>query len=296
MIESLRSTVAHSLYSHARQATRHLFRTQHGQIAILKRYHRVHGQPLRLDNPRTFTEKLYHRMLSWHRHMDPMIPWLTDKYSVRAYVESTIGPEYLPDVYWHGYRPEEIPFNRLKADYVIKPTHASQRVLVKRGIMHHSRIEAAAAEWLTVNYYWHAREAQYYTLKPALVIEECLTDSDGSLPLDYKVWCFNGKPEMIQVINFERDSHSFYSPAWKKLDLCYNPKKGTADRPRPDQLETMLDIAGRLSHGFGFVRVDLYNVRGKVYFGELTFTPTAGTMKFQQDEWDRALGGKWTRA
>jgi hypothetical protein len=283
---------ARTLYRSVRQAKRHLFRQREGRAILLARYQKIHGKPLPRQ-PQTFTAKLYHRMLNWHRHIDPKYPWLTDKHSVRAYVDNKIGQEYLPDLYWQGTDQREIPFHRLKADYVIKPTHASQRVLVKRGIMHHSRIESAAADWLTVNYYWHAREAQYYPLTPALVIEECLTDDQGHLPLDYKIWCFHGQPEMIQVINFERDTHSFYSPDWKQLNLAYNAKKATADRPRPAQLETMLEVAAKLSKEFDFVRVDLYNVHGKVYFGELTFTPTAGNMKFQQPEWDRVLGEKW---
>lgn len=125
------------------------------------------------------------------------------------------------------------------------------------------------------------------------MIEECLRDHGGSLPLDYKIWCFNGVPELIQVINFARDSHSFYDTSWSGLDLSYSVGKSRPDRPRPVHLEEMVALATRLSAGFGFVRVDLYNVDGRIYFGELTFTPTAGEMKLTPDRWDLELGKKW---
>lgn len=279
------------------QLKRHLFMASEGEAILRDRYQTIHGKPLPPE-PRTFTAKLYHRMLEWHRHIDPKYPWLTDKYTVRAYVESEIGPEYLPDLLWHSYRIDEIPEGLLRMPCIIKPTHASQRVLVNRDTIGRDRVEAVCRAWLNTNYYWHGREAQYYPLTPAIQIEGLLEDESGNLPLDYKVWCFHGEPELIQVINFDRDTHSFYDTKWNALELSYNPKKGRADRPRPAQLDTMLEVAGRLSSPreqppFDFVRVDLYNVRGKVYFGELTFTPTAGVMKFQQEEWDQRLGEKW---
>jgi len=175
----------------------------------------------------------------------------------------------------------------------MKPSHTSQQVIVVRNPTDRTELINRASAWLGNNYYWNAREYQYYGIKPGVMIEECLENPDGSLPLDYKLWCFNGEPELIQVINHARDMSSFYDKTWTLLDLTN--KEGRSQRPitKPANLEEMISVASKLSVGFGFVRVDLYNVNGRVYFGELTFTPAAGHMKLQPDSWDAALGEKW---
>jgi len=284
--------LAGALYHQARQLKRRLLRKSEGEAILRDRYQTIHGKPL-TDQPRTFTEKLYHRMLEWHRAIDPKYPWLTDKYSVRAYVESELGPEYLPDLLWHGSRPVEIPEGLLHLPCIIKPTHASQRVLVNRNTIGRERVEAVCRAWLQTNYYWHGREAQYYPLTPAIQIEGLLEDESGNLPLDYKVWCFHGEPELIQVIDHSKTFNSFFDVKWNLLNIRNHATRMPKEMPKPDNLHDMLSVAERLSREFDFVRVDLYTVRGRVYFGELTFTPTAGVMKFEQPEWDQRLGEKW---
>ena len=286
------NTIARSIYHHVRDTKRQLLRPWEGPALLKARYERIHGKPLS-DTPKMFTELLYHRMLEWHEYVDPKYPWLTDKHTVRAYVEQCIGPEYLIDLYWHGYRPDEIPWNVLLQPCVVKPTHMSQQVLVNDGHPNRFHVEQVCKEWLKQNYYWNHREAQYYSLKPAIIIEECLRNEDHSLPLDYKIWCFHGQPAIIQVINSDRDTHSFYSPKWEQLDIAYTQKKQWQERSRPDKLDELLHVAHRLSSEFDFVRVDLYHVKNTVYFGELTFTPTAGALQFADPSWDEHLGYLW---
>ena len=291
--DQLRGTWVHQLYNGVRKTKRALLRQSEGETILLARYHRVHGKPLNMKTPKTFTEKLFWRMISWNRDVDPIFTQLTDKFLVRTHVAATIGATYLIRLLWYGQTPQAIPFDRLPAHFVMKPSHSSQRVIVVRGQAERADLITSASGWLGSNYYWNAREYQYYRIKPGVMIEECLEHPDGSLPLDYKLWCFNGAAEIIQVINHTRDMSSFFDRTWTLLDL--SNKEGRSQQPiaKPANLEEMIAIASKLSVGFGFVRVDLYNVNGRVYFGELTFTPTAGHMKLQPDSWDAALGEKW---
>ena len=291
--DRLRGTWVHHLYTGVRKAKRSLLRQSEGEAILLARYHRVHGKPLNMNAPKTFTEKLFWRMISWNRGVHPIFTQLTDKYSVRTHVADTIGDQYLIKLLWSGETTQNIPFDRLPVSYVIKPSHSSQQVIVVKGQSERTDYIDRVSGWLDSNYYWNAREYQYYHIKPRVMIEECLENPDGSLPLDYKIWCFNGVPELIQVITHTRDMSSFFDKTWTLLDLTNKEGRSQRSITKPANLEEMLAIASKLSVGFGFVRVDLYNVNGRVYFGELTFTPTSGHMKLQPDSWDTVLGEKW---
>jgi len=291
--DSLRGTWVQGVFNWLRNLKRQLMRRSDGEAILKQRYLRVHGRPLNIANPETFTGKLYRRMLAWNRGVPQIFVRLADKLSAQEYVASKVGMEYLPRLLWHGQDPTSIPFNALPIEYVVKSNHASRQVMVVKEPADHDAIIATCRTWINTNFYWVSREGQYLHIQPQIMIEQCLRGSDGSLPLDYKIWCFNGLPELIQVINFARDSHSFYDTSWNALDLSYSIGKSRPDRPRPDRLDEMISIASRLSEGFGFVRVDLYNLDGRIYFGELTFTPTAGNMKLIPDRWDLELGKKW---
>jgi hypothetical protein len=166
-------------------------------------------------------------------------------------------------------------------------------VLLVKGEANRADIIRKMSGWLASNYYWHRREQQYYGIKPRIVIEECLKNADGSPPLDYKIYCFNGRPDVILVRNHTRDICPFFDATWKFLDFSDVEGAVRPRMPRPANLEEMVALAANLSAGFGFVRVDLYNVMGRVYFGELTFTPRAGLMKYDPEYWDSRLGEKW---
>lgn len=277
-----------------RDARRRVMRRSEGEAILLERYLRLHGKPLNLTNPQTFTEKLFWRMVTWNRgEMPPRFLELTDKYAVRAHVASRVGKDYLVKLLWHGDDPRAIPFDRLPADYVIKSSHAAGQVIIVKNGANREEIIRRVSGWLGSDYYWHAREAQYHGIPPRILIEECLTNEDGSPPFDYKVYCFNGTPEHILVRNHTHDICPFFDTAWNLLD--FSDEVG-AVRPwvtKPANLDEMLALAAKLSAGFGFVRVDLYNVRGRVYFGELTFTPAGGNIKYDPESWDLKHGEKW---
>lgn len=277
-----------------RNVKRRVMRRSEGEAFLLRRYFRIHGKPLNLLKPQTFTEKLFWRMITWNRgNMPPRFTQLADKYAARAHVASTVGEKHLIKLLWHGSDPHAIPFDRLPAQYVIKPSHAAGKVILVNGHTDRDEIIRTVSGWLTSNYYWHGRESQYYGIPPRIVIEEYLTNEDGSPPLDYKFYCFNGVPDQIIVRNHTHDIHPIFDTTWNLLDLVVSNCTVRPLIPKPINLEEMLAIAAKLSAGLGFVRVDLYNVKGRVYFGELTFTPAAGIIKYTPESWDLKHGEKW---
>ncbi|MDF0666711.1 MAG: ATP-grasp fold amidoligase family protein [Nitrospira sp.] len=290
----LRDTWLHDLVDQYRTIKRLVMRRSEGEAILLQRYARIHGKPLSLTNPQTFTEKLFWRMVTWNRGAMPSrFRRLTDKYAVRAHVARTIGKEYLIELLWQGDDPRTIPFARLPTEYVIKPNHSSGEVIIVRGEANREDIIRQVSGWLAKDYYWQAREYQYYGIPPRIVIEEYLTNEDGSPPLDYKVYSFNGVPELILVRNHTHDISPFFDKGWNLLDLSCEEGTPRPSIPEPAKLDEMLALAAKQSLGFGFVRVDFYNVLRRVYFSELTFTPAGGILKFSPDKWDIKLGEKW---
>jgi hypothetical protein len=146
---------------------------------------------------------------------------------------------------------------------------------------------------LKENYYWKLREYHYYAIPRRILIEQFLDDGEEDGPLDYKFWCFHGHPEAIQVDNHSHNINPFYDTNWKKIPMCYRESYNDCEIKEPLNIQEMLRVASALSSDFDFVRVDLYNLQGKIYFGELTFTPLAGRLNFKPDTWNRYLGQKW---
>jgi hypothetical protein len=150
-------------------------------------------------------------------------------------------------------------------------------VIVVRRKADREAIIREASGWLASDYYWHGRESQYYRIPPRILIEEYLTNEDKSPPYDYKFYCFNGRPEQILVRNHTHDICPFFDTAWNFLDFSDEVGAVRPLVPKLANLDEMVALAAKLSVGLGFVRVDFYNVKGRVYFGELTFTPAAGS-------------------
>ena len=145
---------------------------------------------------------------------------------------------------------------------------------------------------LRESYYWRHREYHYHAIPRQILIEELLDDGEPKGPLDYRFYCFDGVPELIQVTNSDQTVNQFYDPQWNALDLRTRAVENRS-MARPDNLEQMLAAASTLAADFDFVRVDLYNICGHVRFGEMTFTPGAGLLPLQPAIWDLILGQKW---
>ena len=293
VVGKLRDTWIYDTFKSLRSLKRRVMRRSDGERYLLEKYHRLHGKHLNVTNPQTFTEKLFCRMISWNRGHDPIFTQLADKYTARAYVSNKVGEQHLVKLLWHGTDPRSIPFDTLPTEYIIKTNHGSRNNIVVKGKPDRIDVISQLSDWLKSNYYWSDREYQYYHIKPRVMIEEYLRNQDGSGPLDYKFWCFKGTPEVIHVDNPTHDINPFFDTQWNQLDLHYRVHASRPAMAKPINFEQMISIASELSAGFDFVRIDLYNLDGKIYFGEFTFTHTAGNYKLRPEVWDVKLGEKW---
>lgn len=296
VVSKLRGTWIHYTFSKLRGLKQRVMRRSDGERVLLQRYLRVHGKHLNMTTPHTFSEKLFCRLISLNRRRNPLLTQLSDKYTARTYVGKKVGERYLVKLLWHGEDPRMIPFGTLPPEYVIKTNHGSGQIIVVKGTADRTEIISRLSVWLKSNYYWSCREYQYYHIKPRIMIEEYLRNQDGSGPLDYRFWCFKGVPECIQVDNRAHDINPFYDSKWNQLDLYYREGASRPAIAKPINFEQMMLIASQLSAGFDFVRVDLYNIDGNIYFGEFTLTPTAGELKLRPESWDLKLGEKWELA
>ncbi len=264
-----------------------------GEKIILGNYFSFFGKHVNLDAPRTFTEKLFCRMIHNHRNPNPLYTQCADKYLARDFVERKIGAGYLSKLLWSGVTPENIPFADLPEFSVLKSNGGSARNLILRHPIDPDSAIALANRWAQDNYYWRGREYQYYEISERLLIEEFLVDGEQDGPLNYSFYCFHGRPEVIQVDNRSRSINTFYDIKWNKLTLSTREKFNNFDATRPSNFGEMIYVSSALSSDFDFVRVDLYNCFGRIVFGEMTFTPAAGLIRFKPEKWDAHLGSKW---
>jgi hypothetical protein len=163
-----------------------------------------------------------------------------------------------------------------------------------KGAVDRDEIRRRASHWVAANYYWAFREYQYFHIPPRLMAEEFFENPDGSEAVVYKFWCFDGVPQVLHVTNRGNSMNPFFDMDWKQLELSHKGSRAQPALPRPKNFERMATVASRLSEEFDFVRVDLFNVAGRTYFNELTFTPAAGKLHFSPPDWDEKLGRLWT--
>lgn len=277
----------------ARTIKRRIFRSVDGPKAIRSEFNRFHGRPLP-DIPETFTEHLYHRMIALHGQGNPEFTRLSDKYLAREFIRERIGERYLVALLWNGTDPRQIPFDALPDVSMAKTNHASGMTMVLRRPIDRTAVIDQFDKWLATNYYWITRELQYLEIKPRIMVEEFLDDGNAGGPLDYRFWCFHGKPALIQVDDKAHTINPFFDLEWNDTGLSYRSWDARRDIPRPGRLDEMIVVAQALSEGFDFVRVDLFDVKGRVVAGELTFTPVIGQLDFRPKSWDSHLGKLWS--
>ncbi len=268
-------------------------------------YKKKFGKKPNLTDPKTLNEKI-----QWLKLNDrsPLHTQCADKYAVRDYVSSRIGNEYLVPLYFHSKNVNDIvPENLPNSPFIIKTNHDSGGgIIIKdKSSANWNEIQKGLQKRLETNYYKASKEWQYKNIKPRVIVEELLQDSKGNIPLDYKLHCFNGKVLMIQVdIGRGTKNHhrNWYSKDWEREPYRWSSPKGDGiytdpseeDIPKPATLEKMIELSEVLSDGFDYVRVDLYDVDGKVYFGELTFHHDGGYQPILPEKWDLILGQKLT--
>lgn len=217
-----------------------------------------------------------------------------DKYRVREFIKSEIGEEYLIPLLGVYTSFQEIDFDLLPDRFVLKTNNSCGRNIICKNIknINKKKVEKKFKKWLKEEFYYRFREIQYKDIKPLIVCEKYLQDKSGGL-MDYKFICSNGEPKYIQVDidRYREHNQKYFDIEWNELNWSYGFKKYEGEIEKPENLDDMLMIARKLSSKFQFVRVDLYSVENKVYFGELTFTPGAGLLIFKPKEVNEIVGG-----
>ncbi|MGO4961248.1 ATP-grasp fold amidoligase family protein [Jeotgalibaca porci] len=251
------------------------------------------GRKLDLKNPKRYTEKL-----QWYKvyYRDPLLTKCADKYEVRKYIKLKGLNDILVDLYAVYEYPNQIKLDELPERFVIKTTNGSgTNILCKdKSTLSLDQIKSDIAVWLKRDNYAVGREWSYKGIKPKIIIEEYLEDNDNKFDgiNDYKFLCFNGKPKYI-VLDVDRNighKRNIYDVDWNYIDVSTDHENFGDVVPKPDGYEEMLKVAKILAEDFPFVRVDLYYVNMKVYFGELTFYPWTGYVQFEPDKFDYILG------
>lgn len=251
-------------------------------IFLKMKYKLEMGKKLNLDNPQTFNEKLQWLKLNDRKDI---YTTMVDKYAVKEYVGNIIGNEYIIPTLGVYDKFDDINFDELPKQFVMKCTHDSGTVVICKDKKNFDIKKARKKinKYLKRKYYYIHREWPYKNVKPRIIIEEFMEDDTYKELRDYKVYAFNGKCDYVMLCfdRFKADGTKFiyFDKNWniKKEFSKDGLKYGNNIKvERPKNLKTMFELASKLSKGIKFVRVDFYEVNGKLYFGELTFFPSAG--------------------
>lgn len=248
---------------------------------------------LNWDNPETYNEKLQYLKLNC---CEKTMIQDVDKYAVREKISNTIGKDYVIPMIGVYNSVDEIDFSSLPDRFVLKCTHGTHcSVICKdKNTLDINRTKKKINSWMKHNYYYDSREWPYKKVKPRIMAEQYISDSKGEL-IDYKFMCFDGKVKLILVhqdINNINGNHTLdlYTPDWSLTDIEWGIPKSEKTIPKPVLLDECIRISEMLSKGKPHVRVDLYIVDNKIYFGELTYYTAAGFKPFRRYNDDLMLG------
>lgn len=252
--------------------------------------HRL-GKSLNLKEPIDFNEKIQWLILNRY---DKYYADLADKFKVRNFIEEKGYGQILPKLYGVYDDFSKIDFNKLPDKFVLKPNNGCGGIFIFDGKdnVNLESCKKTLNSALKENFAINNLEYHYSFIEPKIICEEYLDDKKNKLPLDYKFYCYNGKVECILMCS-NRDKQlklDYYDLDWNYLDYAKEEYRSNKKYDKPDCLKEMIDIASDLSKGFEFVRVDLYSLNGKIYFGELTFTPAAGLVQYNTPEALNYLG------
>lgn len=251
------------------------------------------GRKLNLKNPKRFTEKL-----QWYKlnYRDPLLTIGADKYRVREYIESKGLGDILNKLYVVYTSPEDINLEELPEKFVLKTNNGSgtNYFCEDKKNFEIDKVKNEISEWFNRDVFSAGREWSYKNITPTIIVEEFLEETNSSFEgiNDYKILCFNGVPKYIifDVDRYTDHKRNIYDLEWNLLNVSTDKKNINRKIEKPDGLDQLIDIAKILSEDFPFVRVDLYLINNKVYFGELTFYPWTGYVQFDPDRFDYQLG------
>ena len=248
------------------------------------------GYSLNLDNPKTFNEKL-----NWMKiyYRNPLFPLLADKYLAKEYVAEKIGEQYLVPNFGVWDSADDINFDELPNQFVLKATGDSSGIVICRdkSKLDIDTVKARLSRCQNSNYYYFLREWVYKDIKSRIIADKFLDDNTGTELLDYKFWCFNGIPKVMYCTNKGKEIfENFYDMNYDSIDINHGFQRKSPEFDKPAAFEEMKSLAAKLSEGIPFVRIDFFFVQGKVYFGEFTFYDWGGMRPFADKKWDDILG------
>lgn len=256
-------------------------------------YEKTFCKKLDLINPKTFNEKL-----QWLKLYDRKDQYskMVDKYEVKEYVASIIGDEYIIPTLGIYEKFDDINFEELPNQFVIKCTHDSGGLAIckDKSTFDIERAKKIINKSLKNNYFYCGREWPYKNVKPRIIIEKYMSNNGEDLE-DYKIHNFNGIPKIILVCKdrYKKSglTEDFFDTNWKHLEIKREKHGNSAEKiDKPNKLYEMLNLSEKIAKEIPFVRTDFYTINNKVYFGEITFYPASGFGKFYDEKWDYELG------
>lgn len=278
-----------------------IFREKYDVREIKRKFKNTFGRNINLCNPTTLNEKIQWLKLNVHDDFHTVV---ADKYAAREYWKQFGEDGLIPLLYmtydWKDLKPENIP----DEPCIVKCNSGSgsYEIIRDKNKVNYKELQKKCRKWLSVNYYYRSQEWQYKNIKPCIIIEKLLLDKNGHIPNDYKLHYINGELQFIYCsIDREGENYrSIYSPDWKRMDMEWVAKedhKGGltgSDIPLPQTFEKMKKIADEVAKSFKYVRVDFYDVDGKLYYGEITLHHGSGFDTFEPQEFDLLYGNKLT--
>ena len=261
---------------------------------IKVKYRASMGEKLDLENPKTFGQKLQWLKLYYRR---PDYPRLVDKYEAKLAVAEIIGEEHIIPTLGVWDNVDDIDFDALPDQFVLKCTHDCGGLVICKD---KSKLDIKAAKEkirksLKVNYYYGGREDPYKHIKPRVIAEKYMLDEKTADLRDYKFYCFDGKAKALFVaadrhIEGKECTFDFYDINWEHLDMHQRQQNAINGIEKPETFDKMVAIAEKLSQGMPHVRVDLYEVNGQNYFGEMTFFAGGGWVPLEPRKWEKVFG------
>lgn len=267
--------------------------------AYARAFYKIYtGKQLHLEDPKSVNEKMWWLKLN---NRDPLLTRCSDKHLAREYVSNCGFPDILIPQLGVYERAEEIPYDTYTEQVIIKCNNNSGGFIFydpKDRAFDRKAANRKLNKSLRQKYYLVSREWNYKNIPPRLVVERVIRDKEGNVPSDYRFFCFDGVPKVLMrdigVLSKDGKYQHIYPRAIYDMDYKELPftwgrvsYKGTAEKP--ENYGRMIEIASALSNPFPFCRVDLYNVDGKIYFGEITFYHGGCCQKIEPEEWDRKL-------
>ncbi len=263
------------------------------ELYLKIRYWAFFKKKLDLKDPKTFNEKL-----QWIKLHDrkPEYCKMVDKYEVKEYVSSVIGDQYIIPTLgvWDSF--DDIDFDKLPDQFVLKCTHDSGGLVIvqDKSLLDKEKAKAKISSSMKKGYFTFGREWPYKDVKPRIIAEKFMKDASSEELIDYKFMCFNGKFQYVFVCTDRRSDSglkiTIFDRNWEKVPFRRKYPVSSKELQKPETFDEMITLAEKLSEGIPFVRVDFYEINGKVYFGELTFFPDSGFGEFNPPEWDKKLG------